>query len=201
MKPSEKLMSTLLAELQRYPNFQVRRRKLVGLQDTCDAIQSGEALDAIRIKYGRRYNFTGKINTNSVELVRKAMNIDGPSRSSINRDPKLREYIMLREEERLNASQPSTIGKPQIDAVIRKLPAWEDQVLVINALHEGTEAKKELSLLKRQLSKIPKLALSIDDLKGATATESKNKPTISAELSRDIAILKALHSRLNDSEE
>ena len=204
MKPSENLMESLHAEIEKYPNFKERRSKLLGLKTVCDAIEIGTALESIQAKYGRNHKFTGKINTSSVELTRKSMGYVGPSRSTVNRDLRLKKYIELREEERLRAlpvQNRQSSQKPQIDIAIRKLTSWEDQALLINAVHDGAEAERELRLLKRQLKKIPKLAISIDDLKGDKTTSNNTGPIASIEMIEGTQTLKRLYKRLTNNEE
>ena len=173
MKPSERLFENYLKDLQlRYPNKKKSSLHIHHLKEICDLIANGSARKIVREHFGKTRRITGRINTNSVETVRIALRLSGPSRATVNRQDALKRYISYREEERLNAS-PHSLKKldkhPEVDRILGKLPDWEDQAALRNVFFEGQQAALELRLLKSELKKIPKLAIAIEELEGREA--------------------------------
>lgn len=202
---SAQLIQTLRSELGSYPNHKDKLANLDRLETICNAIENGSAIEKILAKFGRKAKFTGKINTNSVELTRRAFGLKGPGRSTVYRMPKLREYIELREMERLEKLPPLKNGhlNPELHfSIIRKLASFEDQTVLINALDKGEKSAKELRKLKAELKKIPGLSIHIDTLAGERPEETNHGSILQGSLpqSEQIETLRKLFLRLQNTE-
>ncbi|MFC4349523.1 hypothetical protein ACFO5Q_16840 [Kordiimonas lipolytica] len=204
MMLSEKLLTSMISDLDRYPNHKLKRKQLDGLKDICDRIETGKAAKEFKKRFGHRFTLPQKINTSTVELARLQLNLCGPSRSSVNRNPLMRQYISAREDERLNripVKKGSSRASIKISNILAQIHSFEDRNFIAVQIQEGLDAIKELRLLKRQLSKFPSLAISLEELKGEgsnSRNEAKNKDQIS--LPDHLDSLRNLLGRLTDED-
>lgn len=201
---SEKLMDSMQKALEHYPNQLARAEIVNGLKNICDLIERGEAAKRMKATTGHKYPLPTKINTNSVDLTRRVLGLAGPSRSTVNRDTRLKQYIEAREDERLNKT-PTRNGSPRtrikIDRILNKLESFEDRNFLEIALEEGNQARNELRLLKQQLSRIPTLSLTIDELKGGNRSPRQLQLESAAQTASNMKHLQALIARLTDPDE
>lgn len=203
MKPSERLFENYLKDIQlRYPDKKKSKLHIHRLRDICDLIANGSARKVVRDHFGKSRRISGRINTNSVETVRIALRLSGPSRATVNRQDALKRYISYREEERLNAS-PHSLKKlekyPEIDRILGKLPDWEDQAALRNVFFEGQQAALELRLLKSELRKIPKLAIAIEELDGGESPTPGRTTRFDPHMINVVKSLTSLKTRLTNN--